>query len=64
MNVFKSNICSKNATIICHVNHIINSSVWSDEHYIKRLEDGDENGIREGIEISDVRVLVEETFFK
>lgn len=62
MNVYKSNICSKNATIICHVNHTINSSVWSDKHYIKRLEDGDENGIREGIEIYDVRLLVEETF--
>jgi hypothetical protein len=62
MNVFKSNICSKNARLVCEVNHIINSSVWSDRHYINRLEDGDENGTREGIDIADVKQLVEETF--
>jgi len=59
---YKENMCSKNARPIQLVSYKINSDIWADKHYNIRVQHGDENGVREGIEAEIVVPLIQETF--
>lgn len=62
MEKYSSNKCSKNAKRLFNNTHGFKSDVWTDQHYMIRLHVGDENGVREGIEIEDVKNLINDTF--
>jgi hypothetical protein len=59
---YSENCCSKNARQIILSPHKFNSDIWADKHYNIRVQQGDDNGIREGIEIEVVLELIKNTF--
>lgn len=59
---YSSNKCSKNAKRLFDKTYGFKSDVWTDQHYMIRLHVGDDNGMREGIDIEDVKYLIDDTF--
>lgn len=59
---YSENCCSKNARQIILSSHKFNSDIWADKHYNIRVQQGDDNGIREGIEIETILELIKNTF--
>lgn len=59
---YLENCCSKNARQIVLNSHQFNSDVWADKHYNIRVHQGDDNGVREGIETDVVLQLIIDTF--
>jgi len=57
IDVFTQNSASKNAKLI-HKYKDVEIEIWIDKHYENRVDFGDENGKREGIEQSVVQSLV------
>jgi hypothetical protein len=62
MNTYSKNKCSHNATKVADLKHEYLSDLWADQHYHIRLTEGDENGLRDGIEFEHVKRLIEGTF--
>ncbi|MFH6972934.1 hypothetical protein [Flavobacterium petrolei] len=62
VETYSTNKCSKNAKRLYDSTHGFKSDVWTDQHYMIRLHIGDENGMREGIDIEDVKSLINDTF--
>nr|WP_298657940.1 hypothetical protein [uncultured Flavobacterium sp.] len=59
---YTENCCSKNARRIVVKPALFNSDVWADKHYNIRVQHGDDNGARDGIEIDVVLELIDNTF--
>jgi hypothetical protein len=55
---FTRNRCSKKARKINSINHNLIFEIWFDQHYQIRLQFGDENGMRPGIDALKVESLV------
>jgi mRNA-degrading endonuclease HigB of HigAB toxin-antitoxin module len=58
---YTSNLCSQNARMICSVPLKNQVEIWFDKHYNDRIQFGDNNGKREGIENKVVKSLVEKS---
>lgn len=59
--LFKLNCASENAKFL-YLHKDFEIEIWIDKHYQNRLEKGDENGKREGIEEDAVMALIIESF--
>lgn len=57
---FKPNTASKNAKLI-HKFNDFEFEIWIDKHYEDRVNYGDQNGIREGIEQEKIQALIIES---
>jgi hypothetical protein len=55
---FSKNKCSDNARKIATQIEKIEIDIWLDKHYLGRLQHGDENGERVGIDIESIKNLV------
>jgi hypothetical protein len=55
---FTRNRCSKKARKINSIHHNLVFEIWFDQHYQIRLQFGDENGMRPGIDAKKVESLV------
>ena len=62
VEAYSENCCSKNARQIVLHSHKFNSDIWADKHYNIRVNQGDDNGFREGIETDVVLQLINDTF--
>lgn len=56
---FIKNKSSENARKISTKVEYLEIDIWFDKHYLNRVQHGDENGLREGIEQDDVKKIVE-----
>jgi hypothetical protein len=62
LEAYSENCCSKNARQVLLSPHKFNSDVWADKHYTIRVQQGDDNGVREGIELEAILELIRDTF--
>ena len=58
---FTTNCSSENVRLHVIQKHIKKVELWFDKHYFIRLQHGDENGKREGIDIEKVEKLIEKS---
>jgi hypothetical protein len=61
-DAYIQNSCSKSAKKIETTVFDSSLELWIDKHYSSRVQFGDDNGAREGIEIEDVQTLIKKAF--
>lgn len=59
---YTENSCSKLAKPIITHTHNTSIELWVDKHYMLRVQFGDENGEREGIDLEFVQELIEKSY--
>lgn len=62
IEAYVENCCSKHAKRIFTHTHQTIIEIWVDKHYTLRVQFGDTNGEREGIELNIVQRLIEKSF--